>query len=171
MERWHKMNDMKRDNLLETIDEIHEKLYRYIRSRIGNEFDTQDVYQETLKDALSAYDPKRHNTKLRSWLMTIAKNNVITYFRKKKQTESLDDHTDIQASVDQYLLDLYLTSLIEEGFDVPDELLKYLFQSIFSNVPLTEISDKTNIPYTRLRYWKGKMLAELRHRFDNEKFF
>jgi hypothetical protein len=83
----------------------------------------------------------------------------------------LDDHTDIPAPLDEIVLEVYLLSLLKSDFNVPDELLEYLLLSIIKGVPLTEISEKTNIPYAKLRYWKDKFLKEFKQKFEDEKFY
>ncbi len=160
------------ESLTNTISENHKFLFRIVFSYTRNVEDTKEILQDTFADALENYDPKKHKNRILPWLIKIAKNNTFTFLKRRRNYECLDDYIEIlPASIDQVTLEVYLLSLIKSGFDVPDELLKYLFQSIFDGVPLSKISRKTNIPYVKLRYWRVKMLEELRKRYEDEKFF
>lgn len=160
------------EHLIKAITENHAFLYRIIKMRVGNDEDTKDILQDTLKDALESYDANRHKKRILPWLITIAKNNTYTFLKRRKITENIDNYSDtIPAPIDSTCLEIFLLSIIKSGFDVPNDLLRYLFISIFSGVPLSEVSQKTNIPYTKLRYWKDKLLKELRRRIDEENFF
>jgi len=79
------MYDKNFDILLKTIKEKHEYLHRYIKRRVVNDADTEDILQETFKKALESYEPKKHNKKLLPWIITIAKNNIYNYYKSNKK--------------------------------------------------------------------------------------
>lgn len=135
--------------------------------------DTKEVLQDSFADALTFFDSQKHNQYILPWLIKIAKNNTYTFIKQRKKLENIDNYINILPApvVDQITLEVFLLSIVKSGFNVPDELLKYMFHSIINGVPLLEISQKTKIPYSKLRYWKTKMLKDLRKRYENEKFF
>ena len=142
--------------------------------RVGNRYDAEDILQEAWKKACSSYHPNKQGNYVGPWIMTIIDNNIKNYYKKKKKYNnvSLDKYHDIPASSPSAtVLSIFLRSLLESDFNVPDELLKYLMLSAIDGVPLTDISEKTNIPYTKLRYWKEKFLEELKEKWDDENIF
>ncbi len=161
--------------LIKTISDNHKMLFRIVYMYTKNVEDTKEILQDSFADALTHYDPKKHNRIILPWLIKIAKNNTFTFLKRKQKRnyDHIDEYSEILPApvVDQVTLEVYLLSLVKSGFDVPDELLKLLFLNIINGVPLLEISEKANIPYVKLRYWKNKMLKDLRNRYEDEKFF
>ena len=61
-----------------------DQVYRYVRSRIDNEADAQDITAQTFMAALSAikrYDPNRAS--LSTWLIGIARHKMMDFFRRR----------------------------------------------------------------------------------------
>jgi DNA-directed RNA polymerase specialized sigma24 family protein len=159
------------ERLVKIFSVYHEFLFRIVLMRTKNVDDAKEILQDTFADALTYFDPNKH-IQILPWLITIAKNNTFTFLKRKRNYEQIDNYIEIlPAPIDQITLEIYLSSIMKSGFDVPDELLKHLFLYILDGVPLTEIAKKTNIPYVKLRYWKNLMLKELRKRYEDEKFF
>ena len=161
------------ETLIKIISENHEFLFRIIFMYTKNVEDTKEILQDSFADALTHFDSQKHSQFVLPWLIKIAKNNTYTFLKRKHKYEQIDDYIEFlpAPTIDQVTLEVYLLSLVKAGFDVPDELLKYLFLNIIDGVPLSEISGKINIPYAKLRYWRDKMLKDLRKRYENEKFF
>jgi len=74
------------------IEQLYSPLYMYIRKRIGNQLDAEDLTQEVFyKLAKSNYDEVES---IKNWVYTIAKNTITDYYRKKKHvTEEVDNIT------------------------------------------------------------------------------
>ena len=71
-------------------------LERYIRFRINNPQDTEDILQEVLLAAYRGEDAMKNSEMLKPWLVGIAKNKCNDYFRAKAKRmeiplESLDE--------------------------------------------------------------------------------
>ncbi len=65
-------------------DEYKNPLFSFIRKRVKNDRDAEDITQETLISALNALPNFNYNSKLFSWLCGIAKHEVADYYRKRK---------------------------------------------------------------------------------------
>ena len=67
-------------------------MYSYVRARMSNDADAEDVVSEAfLKAARSfaSFDPRR--AKFSTWVVTIARNCMISHFRKERPTVVLED--------------------------------------------------------------------------------
>lgn len=75
------------DEELITIFEIyHKKIYSYIHYRVGNHAVAQDLTSEVFEKVITyrrSYSRKKGSIEV--WLFTIAKNNILNYFRDQKR--------------------------------------------------------------------------------------
>ncbi len=66
------------------------RLLNYIRQRVRNREDAEDILQEVLYQFLRGFSDIRSTERTTSWLFTVARNKITDYFRKKKP-EPLSD--------------------------------------------------------------------------------
>ena len=75
-------------------EEHFDKIYRYIRLRIGNETEAEDMTQQVFLNALQSISSfKWKGIPFSAWLYRIAHNQVVDYLRKKKRTPVLLDES------------------------------------------------------------------------------
>lgn len=113
--------DTRRQAFSQVIHLYQENLYWQIRKLVLDHEDTSDVLQNTLMKAWTALDSFRGDSKLSTWLYTIAHNEAIT-FLNKRQAEmemTIDDP-------DGYVMD---TQEADKYFD-GDEAQRLLLQAI-----------------------------------------
>jgi len=60
------------------------RLYQYIRRLVVGEQDAEDVLQDTLIDVFRAIDSFRGDSRLYTWLHTIATRQCLKFYRQKK---------------------------------------------------------------------------------------
>src|SRR5579862_8659868 len=58
-------------------------LNRFVFGMVGNQFDTEDIVQETVVKAFTHFADFRAESKFKTWLMSIAVNEVRTKRRKE----------------------------------------------------------------------------------------
>lgn len=76
-------------------------VYSYVRARMSSDADTEDVVAEAFMKAarsFSSFDPSR--AKFSTWTVTIARNCMISHFRRERATTALDDVPESVAAVD-----------------------------------------------------------------------
>ena len=115
--------DTRREAFSQVIHLYQENLYWQIRKLVLNHDDTSDVLQNTLLKAWQGLDSFRGDSKLNTWLYTIAHNEAIT-FLNKRQAElemTIDDP-------DGYVMD---TQEADKYFD-GDEAQRLLQEAIAS---------------------------------------
>ena len=97
-------------------------VYSYIRARMNNDAAAEDVVSESFLKAARAFnrfDPAR--AKFSTWVVTIARNCMISHFRKERPSMSLDDAPEPIASdshdlnaIEDRDLALQLLSVLDE---------------------------------------------------------
>ena len=78
------------ERILEAIGREQGRLRNFIRRRVANESDAEDILQEVFYEFVEAYrllKPVEHAT---AWLYRVARNRIIDLFRKKRPEASTD---------------------------------------------------------------------------------
>jgi len=68
----------------------NQDIKRFILSKVKDEQLTNDLLQDTFIKAYSKLDAVKDDTKVKSWLLSIARNVSIDYFRKSNKTVPLN---------------------------------------------------------------------------------
>lgn len=107
-------------DFLSLYDQYFDHVYRYTYFKTGNKWDTDDLVSDTFRKAFEKYATLQAHPK--AWLMAIARNTVIDFYRKKK--EVVTDREELEKQVYDYSL--------EEVLGRHDELrcLKKALQSL-----------------------------------------
>jgi len=161
----------KGDNL--AFDELlyrHEKnVYNYIYFIIRNRELAEDVFQETFVKAIVTIKQGRYveNGKFRAWIMRIAHNLIIDYFRQEKNENTVsNDELDIDlfnnaALCDETIEDKLIYTQIMDDIKklvtfLPDSQKEVLEMRYYLGMSFKEISEKKGISINtalgRMRY-------------------
>lgn len=70
--------------------ESYKMLVPFVRKRVQNQDDAEDLVQESLAKAFEKQQFLKDQKKIRSWLYQIARNTIADYYRKQKHTADLD---------------------------------------------------------------------------------
>lgn len=146
----------------------HTALYKYLLTRIGNQYDAEDVLQTTALKAASSFHMLKDNSKAKTWLFCIATNAMNDHFREQSKTTSMpqdyvnspsdEQHgfSDLKLSVDAYVGTLPLQR----------QSLFYLYvQGTFN---IREIAKITGLGYSTARKWINEMREDLSELLSDE---
>jgi RNA polymerase sigma factor (sigma-70 family) len=101
------------DDLTAVVLRERSRLVRFIRRRVPNQADAEDILQDVLYEFVDAYRLPASIEQVSSWLFRVARNRIIDRFRKKKE-QSLEETSqgarDGDAGHDEYRLDFALPS-------------------------------------------------------------
>src|SRR6202040_3255467 len=75
----------------EAIDREQPRLRNFIRSRVSNEGDAEDVLQDVFYELVAAYRLMQPVEQVGAWLFRVARNRIIDLFRKKKREALKND--------------------------------------------------------------------------------
>lgn len=130
-----------KDNFIKLYDKYFDDIYRYIYFKTGNKWEADDLVSETFRKAYEKYSSLKGEPK--AWIMTIARNTVIDYYRRKK------DFTPVNDEFDDYTYGYP----VEEIFEKKEEL-NYLKQSLKS-------LNKDELEIVNLKYFSGLKYSEI----------
>ena len=145
-----------------------DKVFAFILSKIKNYNIAHDVFQDTFIKVINSLKMGKYNEegKFVPWVMRIAHNLVIDYFRRQKKTRSIapsDDFdifdiiSDKEDNAEDEMIKSQIHSdvrmLIEELPDDQREVLKMRYYKDFSFKEISEITDVSiNTALGRMRY-------------------
>lgn len=118
-------------------------VYGYVRARMGNDAAAEDIVAEAYLKAARAFgrfDPSR--AKFSTWVVTIARNCMVSHYRHERPTTALEDVPEPlsaveggQETVDDRDLALWLLSMLD---DDEREIVLMKFREEMRNVEIAE---------------------------------
>jgi RNA polymerase sigma-70 factor (ECF subfamily) len=144
---------------MEHIQHIHsqfgEHLKNFIRTKVKNEDDVSDIYQNVILKIITRIDTLKKTASLKSWIFTIANNQIIDYHRKRKPDTDLDklDYSSLQSTVQEdasayHLMEDCIHSLIAQ---LPDEYKMVVEQSEIKGISQKNLAESLGMNYVTLR--------------------
>lgn len=148
------------------VKSLYRPLYLYIRNRISNKEDAEDLTQEVF------FKLSRSNTEnikdLKSWIYTIAKNTITDFYRKKKvHTEAFEDKAIFDDSSNEVAVRELSKCVRHFINELPDKYRVTLVLSDLEDIPQKEIAARLNINYTTLRSRVQRGRKKLRELFSD----
>ncbi len=144
------------------------KLYNFIYSKVLNKDNAEDLFQETFIKVIKTLKRGVYNEegKFLPWVMRIAHNLVIDFFRKNKRFPSFDknDNYDVfqiiqddNPSAERILIDRQvLNDLQKIIIKLPDDQKEVLDMRLYKEMSFKEISEITGVSINtalgRMRY-------------------
>ena len=157
------------EDALATLIKRHEsKIYGFIYSKVSDRDVANDIFQDTFIKVINTLKSNSYNEegKFLPWVMRIAHNLVIDYFRKNKkmplyrETEEFsvfsiitDDSLTIENKLIADQVELDIRKLIEE---LPEDQKEVLIMRMYKDMSFKEISEITGVSINtslgRMRY-------------------
>ena len=171
--------DRKR-NITQVITDYSKRLMGFIRKRVNNEADAEDILQDVFYQFVGNTQPIEQMT---AWLFTVARNKIIDRQRKKKP-EALEDLFGEEESEEsglnwtEFLFDAsdnpekdYLRTLFWEELnnalnELPEEQKQVFILNELEGVPFKEIAERTGETVNTLLSRKRYAVLHLRNRLS-----
>ena len=155
---------------ISTLIEKHNRRVRdYIRMMVGDSDLAAEIAQETFIKAVSVIDEGRYTDKGKflSWVLRIAHNKALDYFRSQKNNSSVSESSagynvlgtikyadkSIEDSMISEQVDADIRALVEQ---LPDEQREVVMLRYYSDLSFKEIADQTGVSINtalgRMRY-------------------
>ena len=142
---------------------------RFVKSKISNETDAEDVLQEVFLSAFKNFEQLKNKDSFSPWIIGIARNKCNGYYREKSKNREItvDEFTEKFFSHTQF--GFSESSLTEEIFDLLNNKDKEILNlTFFEGLSQTEISEKLGIPIgtvkSRLHTAKQNFKEKYTHR-------
>ncbi len=157
------------------------RLYAFIRRRVGNDSQAEDILQDVFYQLLTSYSVTEPLEQMTGWLFTVARNKIIDWYRRRRPAdrgldESLEgaplslgevlpaptEETD--AGYDRELIAEELTEALE---DLPEKQRQVFVMHEIEGKSFNEIRDITGDPLNTLLSRKRYAVQFLRRRLED----
>lgn len=180
---WIETNVKEKHNIAEIIKNQGTRLQGFIRKRVRNSEDADDILQEVYYQLADANRLLKPIDQMAAWLFTVARNRITDLYRKKKtesmpeifaETEEEDSFKELRNLMfdngstpeDDYLRSLVWTELEKAMDDLPEEQRIAFELTEMEGFSFKEISSQTGVPVNTLISRKRYAVLYLRERLQ-----
>ena len=169
--------------LSEIIAEDGARLRNFIRKRVPNDADAEDLLQEVFFEVVEAFDLKEPISQWGAWMFRVARNRIVDLFRKKQRWVFAEDLHTPQGGTEISLLDslpspdagpaeAYARSVlmdeIEEALDeLPAEQREVFIAHEIEGLSFKEIAARSGVNINTLLARKRYAVAHLRRQLGD----
>jgi RNA polymerase sigma factor (sigma-70 family) len=171
--------------LTEAIGREQGRLRNFIRRRVADEADAEDILQDVFYELIEAYRLMKPIERVGAWLFRVARNRIIDRFRKKKpepfsagrdsETEDEGASTSIEEllpSPDAGPEATYARSILLEALDaaldeLPEEQREAFVAHEIDGISFKELSAQTGVGINTLLSRKHHAVLHLRRRLQS----
>ena len=145
-----------------------QRLYSFIYSKVQNRDTTEDIFQDTFIKVIRTLKKGRYNEegKFLPWVMRIAHNLIIDFFRKSNRMPKFNNTDDFDIfsvlsdgslNVENKIIKEQILADVKELVEeLPDEQKEVLKMRIYNDMSFNEISENTGVSINtalgRMRY-------------------
>ena len=162
--------------IAETVARERGRLRNFIRSRVPDPGDAEDILQEVFYELVAAYRAMLPLDQVTGWLYQVARNRIIDLFRKKKP-EPLDDLgiEDLLPSADGGPEAAYARSVLLDELDaaldeLPPEQREVFVAHEFQGRSFKEMAAESGVSINTLLSRKRYAVLHLRERLPERQF-
>jgi RNA polymerase sigma factor (sigma-70 family) len=180
----HAMTAEQDSRLSETFDREQGRLRNFIRRRVPDEAEAEDILQDVFYELVEAYRMMKPIEQVSAWLFRVARNRIIDFFRKKKpETRGVQGATDVEgneipswedllpspeAGPDAVFARTVLLEQVAAALDeLPEEQREIFVANEFDGRTFQEISDATGVSLNTLLSRKRYAVLFLRRRLQS----
>jgi RNA polymerase sigma factor (sigma-70 family) len=167
--------------IAEAIQRDEPKLRSFIRRRVLDAADAEDVLQDVFYELIQAYRMMKPAEQMTAWLYRVARNRIVDLFRRKKTTslqesfgsEDFDAPTleDLLPSSDAgpdavYARELLFDAVDEALEELPERQREVFIAHEFEGRSFKEMSEETGVSVNTLLSQKRYAVLHLRERLQ-----
>ena len=122
-------------------------LERFVKFRIGNPSDAEDIMQEILTAAYRGQETISDETMFKPWILGIARHKCNDYFRAKAKRMEIPLESLTESALTVGLHGVMTKMVVRETLDrLGDTDRQILYLSFFKDIPQAEIANRLGIP-------------------------
>jgi RNA polymerase sigma factor (sigma-70 family) len=164
------------ERLSEAIGRDASRLARFIRSRVSDPRDAEDILQEVFYELVNAYRMTQPIEEVSAWLFRVARNRITDLFRRRAREVEMTPARDDESSIEELLpspeagpeAQFARRVLLEEMADALDELpaeqREVFIAHEIEGVSFNELSQRTGLNVKTLLSRKHYAVRHLRER-------
>jgi RNA polymerase sigma factor (sigma-70 family) len=166
----------------EVIQRERRRLFLFVRKRVDNEGDAEDILQDVFYELIEAYRLMKPIEQVGSWLYRVARNRIIDLFRKRRPETlgemALDRDTDEALLLEDLLPSpdagpdaMYARSMLLEEVDaalqeLPEEQREVFVAHEMDGRTFKQLADETGLSVNTLLSRKRYATLHLRRRLQ-----
>ena len=167
----------------ETVGREQTRLRNFIRRRVPDPSDAEDILQDVFYELVEAYRMMKPVQQVTAWLFQVARNRIIDMFRRKARTTSESEPVALAADRETLLLQellpspdggpeaAYLRSVLAEELEaaldeLPDEQREVFIAHELTGYSFKELSASTGVSVNTLLSRKRYAVLYLRERLQ-----
>jgi RNA polymerase sigma factor (sigma-70 family) len=167
----------------ETVAREQARLRQFIRKRVPDERDAEDIFQEVFYELVDAYRLMKPVEQVGAWLFRVARNRIIDLFRSRRPADLRNDSTpttedreahpweDLLPSLDAGPEAAYARNVLLEELDAALEELPQEQRDVFvaneiEGRSFKELSEATGVSVNTLLSRKRYAVLQLRRRLQ-----
>ncbi|CED57540.1 RNA polymerase, sigma 70 factor [Aliivibrio wodanis] len=132
--------------------EYQSSLKAFLRSKVSNPEDVEDLLQEILIKTHRNLTTISDNQKVKSWLFQIANNTIIDFYRQnKKRTELTEDDLWFDEQNEEQIVKELSRCLLPFIKQLPDEDAELLSLIEIEGISQKEYAEKNGLKYSTLK--------------------
>lgn len=168
------METILNNHLKTSYDREKSGLLRFVRSKIGNLQDAEDILQEVFLQAVKHLNALEPIDNLIGWLYTAARNRIVDWYRRHKSGERFEDELTEELfgeadpnqldEADQEVLMEQIYTAIEE---LPEEQRRIIILQSLHEMTFQEIAEMEGVSINTLLARKRYAIKYLRKRLGN----
>ena len=128
-------------------------------SLVGDENLAEELTQETFYQAIRTCDKYDESCKVSTWLCGIAKNVLLTYRRKNRQHDNVDDaEIPVKSAENEAISSMGKVELLKKIHGLSEPYREILYLRIFGGLSFKEIGDiqGKSENWARVTFYRGK---------------
>lgn len=151
-------------NVFEIWDEHENRLKNYIRRRVHNSADAEDILHTVFLKVYNYCEKKSDVTNLRSWLYQICYHAIVDHYKQKSKRRELSEH-DLSISDSELPADKAAEWIQPLLSQLPKEYADSLKMADIEGVKQQEIADKKSISLTAAKSRVQRARKKLKEKF------
>ncbi len=144
--------------------EYHDKLLSYIRYKVNNEEDAEDICSEVfikVQKNLDKYEEQKAS--VARWIYVIAGNTIIDYYRARKVSEEISEDLPSESDLEDSMLNrITLQNLADAMKELSQEEKLIIVLHYYEDMSLKDIERKTGLSYGQVKIRHNNALKVLR---------
>ena len=145
------------------------KVRRYIRSKIDNAYEAEDIAANVflkIYEKIDSFDETKAS--LSTWIYTVMRNTLTDYFRTRKVINEIPESFSEDSSLEDDVCNADMLEKLADALETLDERERnIIILKFYSGITLREISSRLGISYTYVKVLYNGALKKLRLFFDN----
>lgn len=129
-------------------DELNKPIKSYIRRRVNNDYDAEDILQIVFLKLLNNINNLKETNKLHAWVYTITKNAINDYYKKHISEVNIDDLSDeiMNEESEELIMNNEMAQCLKNIVqDLPEKYREAIILTEFQNLTQAELALKMGL--------------------------